>query len=1536
MTIYSFTACIGTSVAATNADKLDIDVAGASFTGLTFTKDGNDLQVTLASEGTVTVTDYFSTAEDGRLKNFIVGGNEYTLGWHESNSVDYEGMYLEQTFLGNTTAVLGIPNWINSGTGDDSIVGANNHDMLAGNSGNNTITAVAGAEVYAENGNDTVTAAGNNFIGVNGVSGEGKDIINLEGTGNNTIWVYNDTPEAATAKFNMVITGATSTDTLKFNKGAISGCSLTDLSFAKNGNDLVITLPNDKGVVTVKDYFTTAEESRIKTFMTLENGVKTTSTLGWHESNAVDYEGMYLEQSENTNITAVTGIPNWINSGEGNDTITGANAHDMLAGNKGDNEITAAVGAEVYAENGNDIVHAAGNNFIWTHGGSDSIKLNGTGGNTVAFYDAEGGIINATVMGATSTDKLKFNIGTAGHGFSDMSFEKAANEADLLIKLGANGADGTITVAGYFTAAEADRVKTVIVGGNEYTIGWHKSNVLKDGDVAHEGMYLEQTPGGDATAVAGIPNWINTGEGNDKITGANKYDMLAGNTGNDSITASDNMSELFGDDGNDTLIGGAGDDYLWGGKGNNTLTGGSGSDTFDFTVKEDFAGQVHDTITDAASVDKIAIFGAKLTELTFTKSETDANDLVVTTKTNDTLTIKGYFTQTEENRVKTFQVDGVEYTLGWHESNAVDYEGMYLEQTHLGDTNALLGIPNWINSGTGDDKVVGANEHDMLAGNSGDNVITAAVGAEVYAENGNDVVNAAGNNFIWTHGGNDQIRLGETGNNTVAFYDDLAETPHIGAVVVGATSTDKLKFNIGLNGYHFADLSFTKDSNDLVISLKNGVDGKVTVADYFTAAEADRVKSFQTLDGTYNLGWHESNAVDFEGMYLEQSENTYITAVTGIPNWINSGAGNDSIYGANEHDMLAGNTGNNEIMAAAGAEVYAENGDDFVNAAGNNFIWTHGGNDTIFVNGGNNTIAIYDENPDTVINTKVVEAASTDTLKFTIGTNGYSFNDLVFTKDANNLVVTSGNDTITLDTFFNFDNRIDVLKTTDGQKSILQDAVVNVNLTDGGAHEATQYKEVINAEGNVTVTPNKTSEKTLISGNVEAVTKEGENIILTVKAGEKTANITLPDYVKDGYDNVYVNVSGEEKNLTEWLKDPGSGQVFDVGYPNATTPQTITDTYLNERLHGGKANDTITSTLGNDTLIGGPGNDVLNGSPNGDKTFQFSQKDGLDTIQNYKPTDTIKFTDVNNGTNMVYRRKGNDLQVQYNGTMNKFTLKNYLVTPKANNIKTVEFANGSKINLQSKYVLYTGKGKITDTIYNDKITGSKKNDKYVIKKGGNDIVNDKKGNDKYSAKVLDKLTINDKAGKDNYVISGTGITKITDKKGDDKYTIKSTGSTFIKDKKGSDNYIVNFSTDKAVEISDRYGDDTLTLSNIKKKAVQLFLNISAKGTMKNGDLIISGKKNGEYGFVKVDNYYKITRAGKQEVLSNNEIGAIETIQASNGELSYKIPKQIVVKEIKAAVASWLTNNNYADTAEVFEGGDNTDIKAFIAVYNNAK
>ena len=60
------------------------------------------------------------------------------------------------------------------------------------------------------------------------------------------------------------------------------------------------------------------------------------------------------------------------------------------------------------------------------------------------------------------------------------------------------------------------------------------------------------------------------------------------------------------------------------------------------------------------------------------------------------------------------------------------------------------------------------------------------------------------------------------------------------------------------------------------------------------------------------------------------------------------------------------------------------------------------------------------------------------------------------------------------------------------------------------------------------------------------------------------------------------------------------------------------------------------------------------------------------------------------------------------------------------------------------------------------------------------------------------------------------------------------------------------------------------------------------------------------------------------------------MKASKTKLSYTIPGKSDLNSIKAAVAGWLSTNKYADVSEVFESGNNADIKALIAVYNNAQ
>lgn len=71
---------------------------------------------------------------------------------------------------------------------------------------------------------------------------------------------------------------------------------------------------------------------------------------------------------------------------------------------------------------------------------------------------------------------------------------------------------------------------------------------------------------------------IDTGDGNDTVTGGLEKDTVYGDGGDDSISGGAGNNVLYGDDGNDVVIGGSGNSFLEGGAGNDHLYGGIGND----------------------------------------------------------------------------------------------------------------------------------------------------------------------------------------------------------------------------------------------------------------------------------------------------------------------------------------------------------------------------------------------------------------------------------------------------------------------------------------------------------------------------------------------------------------------------------------------------------------------------------------------------------------------------------------------------------------------------------------------------------------------------------------------------------------------------------------------------------------------------------------------------------------------------------------------------------------------------------------------
>jgi Ca2+-binding RTX toxin-like protein len=96
--------------------------------------------------------------------------------------------------------------------------------------------------------------------------------------------------------------------------------------------------------------------------------------------------------------------------------------------------------------------------------------------------------------------------------------------------------------------------------------------------------------------------FMQTGAGNDSITGTGQADVVFAGAGNDTVNGGAGNDQLYGEAGNDTLHGGAGNDLLFGGDGQDTLNGGAGQDQLQGGAGDDtLDGGVHDGAADLAN-----------------------------------------------------------------------------------------------------------------------------------------------------------------------------------------------------------------------------------------------------------------------------------------------------------------------------------------------------------------------------------------------------------------------------------------------------------------------------------------------------------------------------------------------------------------------------------------------------------------------------------------------------------------------------------------------------------------------------------------------------------------------------------------------------------------------------------------------------------------------------------------------------------------------------------------------------------------------
>ncbi|EGF93605.1 hemolysin-type calcium-binding repeat 2 copies family protein [Asticcacaulis biprosthecium C19] len=329
---------------------------------------------------------------------------------------------------------------------------------------------------------------------------------------------------------------------------------------------------------------------------------------------------------------------NALHGNGGNDQLLSGDGHDSLFGGTGNDTLSAAVGDDsLSGEGGNDYLDGAtgndtiyagldqdaavggiGNDYIdgedgddtlsgddgndYLNGGTGIDSLTGGSGNDSFVVDSVFDVVVELNGGGIDLVYASVNFTLASHFenltlLGSVGFSATGNAANNLIYGNSggnqlNGAGGFDTVyglggddvissssAGYYDAGTGNDTVYAGSGSNETLIGGDGIDFLDA--TGTTGAYDINLNTG-ATSFAGESftgfEHVNSGSGNNAITGNGANNTINSNAGNDTV---------YAEGGSDIVNGGAGDDSLRGGTGSDILTAGTYASAGDVLYGDD-------------------------------------------------------------------------------------------------------------------------------------------------------------------------------------------------------------------------------------------------------------------------------------------------------------------------------------------------------------------------------------------------------------------------------------------------------------------------------------------------------------------------------------------------------------------------------------------------------------------------------------------------------------------------------------------------------------------------------------------------------------------------------------------------------------------------------------------------------------------------------------------------------------------------------------------------------------------------------------
>ncbi len=1235
-----------------NVEDLELIEGSAAVTGkgnsLDNTITGNSLDNTLAglagadimTGGTGDDTYLVDNAGDsvmeltGEGTDKVVSSIDYTLGDNVEN--------LE--LIGGSSATAGtgnsLDNTITGNSLDNTLSGLAGNDTLYGGYGSDTLDGGAGADTMAgSTGNDTyrVNEAGDTVVEL---SGEGSDKVvsdidytlgdyveNLELAQNSTAITGTGNSLDNTISGNSLgntLSGLTGNDTLYGGAGSdtLDGGTGEDTMSGGSDNDLYLVDNTGDSIVESADEGTDHVQSSVN--FTLSNNVE--------------------------NLTLMAGAV----QGTGNDlanVIIGNDADNILDGQGGADTMTGGLGNDTYMVNdaADTVVEAVGE-------GTDTVV-------TSSDYTLTADVENLTLTGTASISGIGNDLDNVIIGNSGNNTLIGGAGNDLL-----QGGAGADTMTGG-------------LGDDSYVVDDVADTII---ETAGEGTDSVEASS-DYTLTANMENLTLTGSASVSGTGNDLDNVIVGNSGN---------NILMGGAGNDLLQGGSGSDYLIGGAGIDTLEGGSGNDTYVIDSLEDilveFEGQGTDTVESSISY----TLGDEFENLTLTGDQdldafgNDQDNELIGNSGNNILdggagsdVMAGglgddtYLTGGSGDYIYENDAEGTDTEIRNYDSYyllASNVENLILEgDVYRGNGNEL---DNVITGNDAENVLWGREGDDTLYGNGGDDTIMGAEGDDYLEGNdGADYISGGIGDDTLIGGAGENILDGGSGTNSLTGGADrdvyIFSEAGVNVIDCSEGGNDILSFT---GDYTLAQLTFTRDNDDLVIRVGDEVNQQVKVLNWFLGAQyqlqgvgQDEQNMFITAAQINSLFPPDNPEPDTITIPGDLSFDFEFHGTEGGDTLIGTMFGDDLMRGHQGNDILVGLGGDDWILGGSGSDVL--NG-----GTGNDMLYGGSGGDTYSYNMG--------DGQDTIDNS----GGGVDWLMFG---EGITLDKLTFNRSGDDLVITidNGSDQITvLNWFVNSDNKIEYIK-PDGGGGLTPAQVESMlggtgfdNIVEGtSASEildgSTGNDQIIGYAGNDQLYGYDGNDELIGGLDNDTMVGSAGNDTYIFEAGDGQDIIDNSgggiDQLKFGAglglsalvfeqvnDDLLISVDGSSDSVTVlgWftgadyqiesiMLDDGAqelnpSQVEDL-IDNGTTPDFDNiingtegdDTMLfggfgdfNDQINGFGGNDTLIGLagddelnggLGNDSLIGGAGNDMLVGGE-GNDTYIYGANAGADIINN--------------------------------------------------------------------------------------------------------------------------------------------------------------------------------------------------------------------------------------------------------------------------------------------------------------------------------